>query len=201
MSMEDGGMTEISALPKNWDMVNLSQVFKLTSGASRPKDISETRSEKMPYPIYGGNGILGYTDQFVIDKESIVIGRGGEYCGSIHRAPRFSWITDNALYASDILLNNMNLDFLIYELTFINLNQFKKISGQPLMTQTIINSIKIPLPPLPEQRRIAEVLGIVDSAIQKVGGAIESTERLKKGLMQRLLTRGIGHERFGSVLI
>ena len=194
--MGGGGITEIGALPKDWDMVNLSQVFKLASGTSRPKDISETRSEKMPYPIYGGNGILGYTDQFVIDKEAIVIGRVGEYCGSIHRAPRFSWISDNALYASEILIDNINLDFLIYELTFINLNQFKKISGQPLMTQTIINSIKIPLPPLPEQRCIAEVLGTVDNAIQKVGGAIESTERLTKGLMQRLLTKGIGHERF-----
>ena len=60
----------------------------------------------------------------------------------------------------------------------------------------IVSNINIPLPPLPEQRRIAEVLGTVDSAIQKVGGAIESTERLKKGMMQRLLTRGIGHERF-----
>jgi type I restriction enzyme S subunit len=59
-----------------------------------------------------------------------------------------------------------------------------------------LKRIKIPLPPLPEQRRIAEVLGTVDSAIQSVGGAIESTERLKKGLMQRLLTKGIGHERF-----
>ena len=59
-----------------------------------------------------------------------------------------------------------------------------------------LKRIKIPLPPLPEQRRIAEVLGTVDSAIQKVGGAIEKTERLKKGLMQRLLTKGIGHERF-----
>ncbi|MCJ7626274.1 MAG: restriction endonuclease subunit S, partial [Anaerolineaceae bacterium] len=51
-------------------------------------------------------------------------------------------------------------------------------------------------PPLPEQQRIAEVLGTVDSAIQKVGGAIERTERLKRGLMQRLLTEGIGHDRF-----
>ena len=60
----------------------------------------------------------------------------------------------------------------------------------------MVYHITIPLPPLPEQRRIAEVLGTVDSAIQKVGGAIAGTERLKMGLMQRLLTRGIGHERF-----
>ncbi|MFZ3169926.1 MAG: restriction endonuclease subunit S [Candidatus Methanoperedens sp.] len=79
---------------------------------------------------------------------------------------------------------------------------FKQIEGSKRGTglkRIILHDLKrfqIPLPPLPEQRRIAEVLGTVDSAIQKVGGAIESTERLKKGLMQRLLTGGIGHERF-----
>ncbi len=69
-------------------------------------------------------------------------------------------------------------------------------TGRQRASKKSVENLQIPLPPLPEQRRIAEVLGTVDSAIQKVGGAIESTERLKKGLMQRLLTRGIGHERF-----
>ncbi len=64
------------------------------------------------------------------------------------------------------------------------------------LSKDTLERFPIPLPPLPEQRRIAEVLGTVDSAIQKVGGAIERTERLKMGLMQRLLTRGLGHERF-----
>jgi type I restriction enzyme S subunit len=68
--------------------------------------------------------------------------------------------------------------------------------GQSAVHTDYLLKLQIPLPPLPEQRRIAEVLGTVDSAIQSVGGAIESTERLKKGLMQRLLTKGIGHERF-----
>ena len=60
----------------------------------------------------------------------------------------------------------------------------------------ILRSLRIPLPPLPEQKRIAEILRTVDDAIEKTDEAIERTERLKKGLMQRLLTRGIGHERF-----
>ncbi len=64
-------------------------------------------------------------------------------------------------------------------------------TGRQRASKKSVENLQIPLPPLPEQRRIAEVLGTVDSAIQKVGGAIERTERLKKGLMQRLLTRGI----------
>ena len=55
---------------------------------------------------------------------------------------------------------------------------------------------KILLPPLPEQKRIAEILRTVDEGVEKVEQEIEHTERLKKGLTQRLLIRGIGHKEF-----
>jgi len=67
---------------------------------------------------------------------------------------------------------------------------FKELSKERL------EQLKIPLPPLPEQRKIAEVLSTVDEAIQKVDEAIARTERLKRGLMQELLTKGIGHREF-----
>jgi type I restriction enzyme S subunit len=59
-----------------------------------------------------------------------------------------------------------------------------------------LRSLLIPLPPLPEQHKIAEILSTVDEAIQKVDEAIARTERLKRGLMQKLLTKGIGHREF-----
>jgi len=64
------------------------------------------------------------------------------------------------------------------------------------VSRSTLKNLLIPLPPLPEQRKIAEILSTVDDAIQKVSAAIARTERLKKGLMQRLLTKGIGHKRF-----
>jgi len=54
----------------------------------------------------------------------------------------------------------------------------------------------VPLPPVEEQEGIVGVLGVVDSAIELVDRVIWKTERLKKGLMQTLLTRGIGHKEF-----
>jgi len=60
----------------------------------------------------------------------------------------------------------------------------------------LLKNLLIPLPPLPEQKKIAEILRTVDEAIDKVEEAIERTERLKKGLMQELLTKGIGHREF-----
>jgi type I restriction enzyme S subunit len=55
---------------------------------------------------------------------------------------------------------------------------------------------RIPLPPLPEQKKIAAILSSVDEAIQATQAVIEQTRRVKEGLLQELLTRGIGHTRF-----
>jgi len=59
-----------------------------------------------------------------------------------------------------------------------------------------LNLLKIPIPPLEEQKKIAEIFSTVDQKIAFVDNRIEETELLKKGLMQKLLTEGIGHTEF-----
>ncbi len=56
--------------------------------------------------------------------------------------------------------------------------------------------LKIAVPPVNEQKKIAEILSAVDEEIQKTDEIISQTEKLKKGLMQDLFTRGIGHKEF-----
>jgi len=75
----------------------------------------------------------------------------------------------------------------------ISLSQGAIMSG---LNSRIVRSIRFPLPPIPEQRQINEILFTVDDAIRKTDEVISKTEELKRGLMQRLLTRGIGHTRF-----
>lgn len=93
-----------------------------------------------------------------------------------------------------IVLSIFYAYYLISKKQFLNSlsggSTFKELSKASL------ERLRLPLPPLPEQRAIASVLGTVDSAIQKANAAIEKTERLKRGLMQRLLTKGIGHRKF-----
>lgn len=61
--------------------------------------------------------------------------------------------------------------------------------------------LPMPLPPLPEQRKIVEILSSVDEAIQATEAVIEQTRRVKEGLLQELLTRGIGHTQFKKTKI
>jgi len=71
------------------------------------------------------------------------------------------------------------------------------MGGQyPALNETQVSEIRIPLPSSQEQQGIAGILWTVENAIRKTNGIIATTERLKKGLMQQLLTRGIGHKEF-----
>jgi type I restriction enzyme S subunit len=172
----------LGRIPEEWEVVKLGEIFELKSGMTKPIDTSEFGN----YPVYGGNGILGYTNEKNFNIETIIIGRVGEYCGSVYIANE-GWVTDNALYvvAKKIGYNNI---FLCYLLKYLNLNQFSAETGQPLMTQTIIYRIQIPLPPLLEQQRIAEILSQIDKTIEKEEQYKKKLERLKQGLMEDLLT-------------
>jgi type I restriction enzyme S subunit len=69
-------------------------------------------------------------------------------------------------------------------------------TGRQRASKESVEKLTIPLPPIREQEKIVEVLGIVDLAVAKTGEVVAKTERLKKGLMQELLTKGIGHKEY-----
>lgn len=83
-------------------------------------------------------------------------------------------------------------------------SQYSRLSNGLTRFGLTIGSIEnsvLPVPPLPEQRKIAEILYTVDEAIEKTDRIIEETRQLKKGLMQKLFTEGIGHTRFKDTKI
>ena len=77
---------------KDWQKVKLGDAVIFKNGKTRPKS-------KGNIPVYGGNGILGYTSKQNQDKETIIIGRVGAYCGSVYFENKPIWVSDNALSA------------------------------------------------------------------------------------------------------
>jgi type I restriction enzyme S subunit len=71
-------------------------------------------------------------------------------------------------------------------------------SNYPALNNSDVNNLKIPLPPLPEQKKIAEILSAWDRAIEQIRKLIDAKKRLKKGLMQQLLTGRIRFPEFGK---
>ncbi len=182
------GSNKHTELPIGWEILQLGDIFKLTSGKTKPNTLTSDANEENVYPVYGGNGVMGFTPSFNSEGENILIGRVGEYCGITSLVKEKCWITDNCLFTKEFF-KSINIDFLTYKLQFEDLSKLRNKGGQPLVSQTPISSYKIILPlSLPEQRDIANILSTWDTAIQTTHALIAQKEQEKKWLMQNLLT-------------
>ena len=183
----------------DWEVIPLGEVFKLTSGKTKPNELFDEPFEDNVYPVFGGNGIMGFASEFNSEGENILIGRVGEYCGITRYVNEKCWITDNALYTREFL-KDVDSKFLAYKLQLEDLSRLRNKGGQPLISQGPIGIHKIFLPKsLPEQKAIAQVLSTADAAIQTTEKLIAQKELRKKWLMQQLLTgkkrlKGFGGE-------
>ena len=110
----------------------LREIIEFKNGKKKP-------STKGRIPIYGGNGILDYTDQSNYDGETLIIGRVGAYCGCVYNHYGKCWVSDNAIVGK--VVDGNDFYYCYYLLKKLNLNARHVGSGQPLMTQEILNSI------------------------------------------------------------
>lgn len=161
-----------------WHEISFSSAFKLASGL--PVERSAARADG--YPVFGGNGISGHSATPLIFNPTFVIGRVGEYCGSVHATEGASWVTDNALWAKH-LSPGWDLKFVTYYLKWLNLGQYRSRTGQPLITQGNLGELRLIKPPLREQQGIAEVLDTLDNQIIHSKEEGEKINKLLIGLM------------------
>ena len=180
--------TEIGEIPESWEVTKLGDLVKLKSGVSRPKDIESKPNTELTVPVYGGNGILGYTSKKFSEERLLVIGRVGAYCGCVHIAEAPNWITDNALYPEKWFSSEISLDFLAEQLRHFNLNRLQRRGGQPLITQSILHQLKIPLPPFSEQRTIAGILLAIDEKTAALEKEVEHLDELFHAMLDALMT-------------
>lgn len=182
--------TEAGHVPESWALTPLERVFKLTSGTTRPNDLVDVPAPENPYPVIGGNGVMGYSGSWNTDAPAtLIIGRVGEYCGAVHVANGKAWITDNALFAKEWLLPEADLQFVARFLEYFDLNRFKRMAGQPLVTQGMINEHFIPLPGPDEQKEIVAIFDAIDCKLELHCRKRTVLEDLFKALQRQLMTR------------
>ena len=160
-----------------WKECKLGDVVFFSNGKSRPDTSGYI-------PIYGGNGILEYTDQSNNDGETIIIGRVGAYCGSVYYENRPVWVSDNALAAKP--KEQYYAKYLYYLLKFSDLNQYAEGSSHPLLTQSLLNSIDIVFcDNIDEQKAIAEVLSSLDDKIDLLTRQNKTLEDLAQAYFRK----------------
>ncbi|MDQ5906521.1 MAG: Restriction endonuclease subunit [Pseudomonadota bacterium] len=162
-----------AANPKRLRKEPLGKLIRVKSGNFLP---AKDMDKKGTYPVYGGNGINGFHDEYMFEERKIVLGRVGAYCGVVHYSDRNAWITDNALYVAD-KFEPLDDRYLVAALDLANLNQYAGRAGQPLISGSRIYPIEILVP-------LEEAQLIFASSASKLLGLDDYREKAKAQLDQ-----------------
>jgi type I restriction enzyme S subunit len=174
VALKPSGIDWIGDVPSHWRKIKLRYEIEIQSGEFVSNTELETGGD---FPVFGGNGIMGYVSKFNIESERLIIGRVGAKCGNVHYVENPAWISDNAL----IVATYHNYKYLFYLLTEMNLNSISSQSAQPLITGTKIKNEYVVLPPINEQKKIAFFLNDFTLKISKEKSIIEQQiEKLKQ---------------------
>ncbi|MGB3996630.1 MAG: restriction endonuclease subunit S [Acetomicrobium sp.] len=170
--------------PEEWEECKLIDIIELRYG----KGLIGQDRKNGNIPVYGSNGIIGYHNKYLVKGPGIIIGRKGSV-GEIKYSPLDFFPIDTTYYVSP--KKEIDIKYMYYFLLTLRLDEMNSHSAVPGLNRSSVHSINIAIPPLTEQRKIAEILETADKAIEKTDAIIEKYRRIKQGLMQDLLTKGI----------
>ncbi|WP_289225876.1 restriction endonuclease subunit S, partial [Bacteroides acidifaciens] len=156
-------------IPDSWQWVKLEDIITIRSGENI---VVRNLKDSDIFPVYGGNGINGYYEKANVEVDTLIIGRVGFYCGSIHRTKSKAWITDNALIVTTFA-NHLNIDWLQMALMWANIRDTSNSTAQPVVSGKSIYPIVVPLPPLEEQVQIANKFKSFEVCISQLSQEID----------------------------
>ena len=134
-------------------------------------------SEHGLYDVYGANGVIGKSDEAKYEN-SIIIGRVGAYCGAVTYCENKFNASDNTIIATN-KGDCKNIKFLYYLLKFINLNKYAGGAAQPLLTQSVLNTVKVLFNDNKDvQDKIAKILSNYDDLIENNNKRIKILEEM-----------------------
>nr|WP_321271205.1 restriction endonuclease subunit S [uncultured Tolumonas sp.] len=133
--------SELGMIPKGWLVKNLSECTDIKYG----KNLPTTNLVDSGYPVYGGNGVIGFYNSYLYDKEKVLISCRGAASGKVLRSVAYSFITNNSLVIDD-LNSDLNVNYLEMYLKQIDLIKYVTGSAQPQMTIANISQAKIMIP-------------------------------------------------------
>ena len=209
-------MTELGEIPNNWEVKKLDEISNITRLAGAEySDIWETDDIGTIIALKGNN--IGKNNLILNDIERITEEMSNRLIrsklfkndivfpcvGTIGKATVIN--EDNKYHINQNIakitpssgINSLYLSYyLMSDFTVKEIFKYNTSSSQPNVLVGNLRKFNIIVPSTEEQEKIASILSIVDEQIDNVDALIEKNKELKKGLMQTLLTKGIGHTKF-----
>ena len=144
------------------------------------------------YPVYGGNGLRGYTSSYNHEGSYVLNGRQGALCGNVRSVYGKTYITEHAIAVAGNERSNTN--FLHYLFLKMNLGQYSDQSAQPGLAVNKLLKLKVALPIISEQTKIAKFLSLLDERIATQNKIIEDLKKLKSAIIEKLYSEIQGKE-------
>ena len=137
------------------------------------------------YPVYGGNGLRGFTESYNHDGDYILIGRQGALCGNIRKVTGKTYVTEHAIAVCASKENETT--FLQYLFQKMKLGQYSDQSAQPGLAVNKLLRLNINVPSKIEQAKIAKILSLIDERIITQNKIIEKYESLIQAICETLI--------------
>lgn len=151
---------------------------------------SKSRATEGKYPVYGSTGIIAKTETAMYFKDNILVARVGANAGYVHMAHGEYDVSDNTLIIN--VLDNYNQKYVFYLLENLNLHQYAKGGGQPLVTAGEIKKLEIRMPNQKEQQKVVEILDRFDALCNDLSeglpAEIEARQKQYEYYRNKLLT-------------
>lgn len=161
----------------DWKKCKLGDALNFRRGYDLPKDQMSGKG----YPVVGSNGIIGYHKEYTTEAPCLVIGRSGNTgIPALYKYP--CWAHNTTLFIDNFKGNYPR--FLYYLLKTMNLQSYAAGSAVPTLNRNHIHPLDISLPPLDEQKRIAEILGSLDDKIELLQKQNKTLEDMAKALFK-----------------
>ncbi len=192
----------VGIIPKDWNISTIGKSCNIKNTLRKPISADIRRNMKGPYPYYGPTGIVDYINEYRITGKFVLIGEDGDHFLKFDKK-RMTHLVEgkfnvnnhaHIIQGSSICLTSWIHCYFQHRDIFSYLT--RQGAGRYKLNKGTLLIIPIPLPPLPEQKKIVTILSAWDKAISHTEKLIEAKEKLKKGLMQQLFTQGLGHSEF-----
>lgn len=187
VEMKDSGIEWCREIPKHWNVQKIKFLSNMLSGTNLT---SEQILEEGLYPVYGGNGIRGYYNDFNTEGTRVLVGRQGALCGNVNLASGKFWATEHAVVCHPI--HYYDSDWFSALLETMNLNQYSQSAAQPGLSVEKIKNLSIPIPPITEQVRIGVFIKkqkeLISSSLCELESQIHELKSYKSTLITEAVT-------------
>ena len=187
VKLKDSGIEWLGEIPEHWEVCKIKHLVELKSGNFISANEIEPQGK---YPVYGGNGLRGFTNKHTHYGSYILIGRQGALCGNINYAHNQFWATEHAVVTTFKTI--MNLDYFGELLRSMNLNQYNESAAQPGLAVGKIENLNIPKISIDEQEKIASFIklriNLTKTLICKNMKQIEKLKEYRQSLISEAVT-------------